>query len=46
MKLINTNNQGAVEVTDELAKELLETGIWKKAEEPKKNTRPKATKES
>lgn len=29
MKLVNVHNQGLVEVSEELGKELLETGIWK-----------------
>ena len=35
MKLVNTNNEGVVEIPEELAKELLASGIWKELKERK-----------
>lgn len=47
MKLVNVHNQGLVEVSEELGKELLETGVWKvkRSSKAAPKTEPK-TKES
>ena len=43
MRLVNTNNQGIVDVPEHLALELLQPGIWKEPA-PEKKTRTRATK--